>query len=264
MTKKDIFAVVTAAGSGTRLGYAQPKALVPLVGVTLVERAVETFLKHPRVAGIVVTAPAESPVFERFEKLFEGVAEILVVPGGATRQASVYQGLLGLSVLAERLGLVHRISETSVLIHDAARCLMPAEVIDRVALALESSRAVIPVLPVVDTLTTSVYQEFECAGESVDRSKLRAVQTPQGFKYPTILLAHQKAASIQAEQFTDDASLMELVGESVQLVEGSELSLKITTPFDLRVANCLLGFGGALEQTNESDASPPMPASSQQ
>lgn len=226
------------------------------------ERAVETFLKHTRVAGVVVTAPAETPVFEQFEKIFEGVAEVLIVPGGETRQASVYQGLSGLLALAQRLGGISDMSEIKVLIHDAARCLMPAEVIDRVAKALESSEAVVPVVPVVDTLTTLVYQEFECAGEAVDRSKLRAVQTPQGFKYPIIALAHQKAASLHSEQFTDDASLMRLVGESVRLVEGSELSMKITTPFDLKVANCLLGFEGALGKKEGSDTSPPVPASS--
>lgn len=259
MVGQNIFAVVTAAGSGTRLGFSIPKALVPLAGSSLVARAVDTFLEHPQVLGVVVTAPPESPVFEQFVQLFEGAKRVLVVPGGASRQESVYRGLGGLEKLAESLGIGDKLAETKVLIHDAARCLLPAEVVDRVAGAVGTDAAVVPVMPVVDTLTQVVYQgdveagaaensggEKLYAGQAVERSELRAVQTPQGFTYATILKAHQLARTQPDVEFTDDASLMRLVQVPVRLVPGSELSLKITTPFDLQVAECLLGFAGAL------------------
>ncbi|MCS4485031.1 2-C-methyl-D-erythritol 4-phosphate cytidylyltransferase [Gleimia sp. 6138-11-ORH1] len=237
---KNIFAVVTAAGSGSRLGYSQPKALVCLNGISLVERAVKTFTQHPQVAGVVVTAPADREIFSQFEKIFEGAPQVLVVKGGPSRQASVYQGLLGIEKLAEKLAITKVIPQAKVLIHDAARCLMPTEVIDRISDKLEEVNAVIPVLPVVDTLTKVVNQTGEWAGETPDRSTLRAVQTPQGFKYQTILRAHQKAQANQTGEFTDDASLMQLVNEPVALVAGSEFSLKITTPFDLEIARSLV------------------------
>ncbi|EEH63238.1 2-C-methyl-D-erythritol 4-phosphate cytidylyltransferase [Gleimia coleocanis DSM 15436] len=246
---KRVYAVITAAGTGTRLGYNQPKALVPLGDKTIVEHAVERFLAHPRVAGVVVTALDDGHYFADFQKILEGDARILVVPGGGSRQESVYRGLQAVPGLAQQLEQDFVSAETLVLIHDAARCLTPVEVVERVVMGLESeAKAVIPALPVVDTLSEFKVLEtegLEFSGETVDRAKLRAVQTPQGFHYDVIMEGHAlgKEKSTE-EEFTDDASLMRLTGEPVLMVRGSELSLKVTTPFDLRVAAALLADQG--------------------
>jgi 2-C-methyl-D-erythritol 4-phosphate cytidylyltransferase len=128
-----------------------------------------------------------------------------------------------------------------VLVHDAARPLTPPELIDEVAAAVRAGHdAVIPVLPVVDTI-----KRVDAAGsvvDTVDRSSLRAVQTPQGFSRATLLAAHA-AAEIDA---TDDAGLAERIGVPVHTIPGREEALKVTRPFDLVVAEALLARTAAV------------------
>lgn len=249
--EKSVYAVVTAAGSGTRLGYTKPKALVELKGKTIVERAVETLLKIPAITMIVVTAPAETEHYQEFANLFQRVAQVKVVPGGKTRQASVYQGLQAIETLLEKKSGKHQKAgeptnqdSVKVLIHDAARCLTPRKVICKILEKLEDGEhAVIPVVPVVDTLIHYETNENENAyvTDYASRETLKAVQTPQAFDYPLILQAHELAARNNGAEFTDDASLMRLLGKKVALVAGSEESLKITTPLDLKIAEMILG-----------------------
>ncbi|MDI9588889.1 MAG: IspD/TarI family cytidylyltransferase [Gleimia sp.] len=243
-----VFAVVTAAGSGTRLGYDMPKALVELAGETLVERAVRGMQVLPEIVGIVVTAPVE--VISDFEKIFEGVPEVCVVPGGTVRQLSVYNGLLEIPNLAKRLGY-ELTDSTPILIHDAARCLTPKRAIsDVINVLLDGCKAVIPALPVTDTQkivdsksATSSGIEIEKVSGQVDRAQLRAVQTPQGFHWATILEAHEIGAKRLRESgvdATDDGALVEQLGGDVYLTLGSEMSLKITTKLDMIIASELL------------------------
>jgi 2-C-methyl-D-erythritol 4-phosphate cytidylyltransferase len=149
---------------------------------------------------------------------------VTVVAGGAERQHSVAAAL---AVVPEEVGIV--------LVHDAARALTPPELIESVAAAVRSGRpAVIPVLPVVDTI-----KEVGPAGEvlgTVDRSVLRSVQTPQGFSRAVLAAAH--AAGLGAH--TDDAGMVEKAGVPVTCVPGAELALKITRPLDLVIAEALL------------------------
>lgn len=247
---QEVYAVVTAAGSGTRLGYEKPKALVEIAGKTIVERAVETLLAIPDVKTIVVTAPAEPAVLTQFQQIFNRHAQVEVVAGGDTRQKSVHAGLRVISKLLEKIassgcesnGNLESATSPVVLIHDAARCLTPKTVIASLLEKINAGeKAAIPAIPVVDTLTqfaTSAAQTHYVT-KYADRSSLKAVQTPQAFVFDTIWVAHEKAAQ-ELEEFTDDASLMRLVGESVAVVAGSEFSLKITTPFDLRIAEMLV------------------------
>lgn len=237
-----VFAVVTAAGSGTRLGADCPKALVELAGQTLVVRAVSAMFAHPQVAAVVVTAPVT--VLPRVAELFASDRRVLVVAGGEQRQDSVRLGLAALPGLAERCGApLHPTSP--VLIHDAARPLTPVTVVDRVVAAVRAGAdGVVPVVPVVDTLVRVESSEradqasdFGVVVDLVPREQVRAVQTPQGFGWAMIWRAHCEGQGAAA---TDDATLVRRIGGVVQVCAGSEDSLKVTTAFDLAQAQTLV------------------------
>lgn len=224
-------AILTAAGSGTRLGHALPKALVPLAGVPLVTRAAHALTSAGVVRRVVVTAPPDA-----LADVVAAVADVLdteVVPGGATRQASVAAAL-------ERLA--DEPDDTIVLVHDAARPLVPVRVVRRVAGAVAmGDDAVVPALPVADTVKQVDAAELVTA--TLDRSALRAVQTPQGFRLGVLRAAHAAAAhraDDEALAATDDAGLVEAAGGVVRVVEGHADAMKITTARDLAVATALL------------------------
>lgn len=265
-----VLAVVTAAGSGSRLGADLPKALVPVAGHSLVARAVEGLLASGHIAQIVVTAPEE--YLPRFAQELARFGDSVRVVAGSpfSRQASVARGLeAGFQACPEA---------SIVLIHDAARALTPPAVITRVIKAVrEGHRAVVPALPVTDTikevsddapqlpgqvavpprqpaasgaqmgelhtLRTPSSPPVEAVIGTPDRSRLRAVQTPQGFDRQTIERAHELGAQRAGDERVaapDDAALVEAMGEPVVLVAGDALSLKVTTPMDLALAEYLL------------------------
>lgn len=222
--------VVTAAGSGTRLGRELPKALVPLHGTPLVTHAVRGVLASGVVDEVVVTAPAGHEACVRDAlALLEAGTSVRCVPGGATRQASVAAGLAALSD-----------DVTVVLVHDAARCLTPPDVVRRVVDAVRGgARAVVPVVPVTD----SVVALDDGGARPVDRAGLRAVQTPQGFDRDLLDRAHASAsarAGDEATAATDDATLCVALGERVVAVDGHEDALKVTTGRDLALASVVL------------------------
>jgi 2-C-methyl-D-erythritol 4-phosphate cytidylyltransferase len=211
-------AIVAAAGSGVRLGAGVPKALVRLGDQTLLELSVAV-MRDAGVDVVVVTAPA--PSLAEFAGLVPGAA---VVAGGATRQESVRAGLRALPTDVE-----------VVLVHDAARALVPLDVVRRIMSAVrDGSDAVVPVVALADTV-----KEVGRHGDvvrTVDRTSLRAVQTPQGFRRSVLERAH--AGGLTAA--TDDAALVEALGVTVTTVEGSAEALKVTTPMDLAVAEGIL------------------------
>jgi 2-C-methyl-D-erythritol 4-phosphate cytidylyltransferase len=221
----DVAVLVPAAGQGVRLGPGGPKALRSLRGEPLLVHAVRRVAAAPSVGCVVVAAPADSVAAVRglLSPISEQV-EVLVVAGGASRQTSVAAAL---AAVPKRYDIV--------LVHDAARALAPPELVERVAAAVrEGHAAVIPVLPVVDTI-----KHVQLSGEvmaTLDRSVLRAVQTPQGFQRPTLVEAHAAAV----DDHTDDAGMAEKIGVRVWTVPGEESALKITRPFDLAVAELLL------------------------
>ncbi|WP_165217330.1 IspD/TarI family cytidylyltransferase [Schaalia sp. ZJ1691] len=251
-------AVLTAAGSGTRLGCDGPKALVPVGGVPMVVRAVDG-LVAAGVDGIVITAPLEA--IDDFRRLFPGgvagvagkrhvpLVPVDIVAGSqASRQASVALGLEGLRDMSESRGL-DLVDDSVVLIHDAARCLTPVEAIRRVIDAVEQGyHAVIPTIPVSDTLKRVGDAKGQESAprpvhQTVDRSSLVAVQTPQGFTWKVISAAHERGASRSASEITaatDDAGLVEEMGGIVYVVDGDHLSLKVTTALDLTLAEVLI------------------------
>ncbi|MFC7549792.1 2-C-methyl-D-erythritol 4-phosphate cytidylyltransferase [Plantactinospora sp. GCM10030261] len=223
----DVAVLVPAGGSGVRLGPGAPKALRPLGGEPLLVHAVRRMAAAPSVRSIVVAAPAAELLAVR--ALLASVAPVTVVPGGATRQESVAAALAAVPAGPE-----------IVLVHDAARALAPAALVESVAAAVRSGRdAVIPVLPVVDTVKEVSGDDLVLG--TVDRATLRAVQTPQGFRRRVLVAAHAAAV----DPLTDDAGLVEKLGVPVACVPGSEYALKITRPFDLSLAEHLLASADA-------------------
>jgi 2-C-methyl-D-erythritol 4-phosphate cytidylyltransferase len=205
-----VAAILVAAGSGVRLGADVPKAFVEIAGRTLLAHALERFLAHPAIRDVVVALPAGTPA--------EVVSPAVGIPGGATRQESVAAGL---AALAPDVDLV--------LVHDVARPFVPARMIDAVLAALhDGADAAVPIVPIHDTV-----RRVDVAGalvETVDRSTLVAVQTPQGFRRTVLAAAHARDVALTA---TDDAVLVEAMGGSVVAVPGDEAAFKITTPADL-------------------------------
>jgi 2-C-methyl-D-erythritol 4-phosphate cytidylyltransferase len=221
----DVAVLVPAAGQGVRLGPGGPKALRSLRGEPLLVHAVRRAATAPSVGCVVVAAPPGSvPEVRDLLSSISDHVEVLVVPGGASRQESVAAALAAVPARYE-----------IVLVHDAARALAPPELVERVAAAVRQGHAaVIPVLPVVDTI-----KHVESSGEvmaTLDRSVLRAVQTPQGFWRSTLVEAHAAAV----DDHTDDAGMAEKIGVRVWTVPGEESALKITRPFDLAIAELLL------------------------
>jgi 2-C-methyl-D-erythritol 4-phosphate cytidylyltransferase len=209
--------IVAAAGSGLRLGAEVPKALVPLSGRPLVCWAVET-LRAGGVAEVVVAVPAAE------REAFAAVLGpgLLLIDGGATRTASVRAALDAATPDAD-----------AVLVHDAARPLTPPDVVARVLAALgQGARAVVPVLPVVDTVVT--VDGGGLLTGVVPRTPLRRVQTPQGFDRGTLVAAY--AALGPGEELTDDASVVRAAGIPVTTVAGDERAAKITVAHDLALA----------------------------
>ncbi|WP_203568201.1 2-C-methyl-D-erythritol 4-phosphate cytidylyltransferase [Aestuariimicrobium ganziense] len=221
-----VVAIVVAAGSGVRLGASVPKAMVPLKGVPLLRRSAEALVAGG-VTHLVVVVPDD-------QRRAFGVALLgcpvpwTMATGGARRQDSVAAGL----AVAGEWAPPHRV----VLVHDAARPLVPPEAVARVIAAVRGGApAVVPVVAVADTIRAV----DENGSRIVDRSGLRAVQTPQGFD-PDVLVTAHRALACAGVVVTDDAAACERLGHPVSLVEGSTDALKITTSIDLVVAGAVL------------------------
>ncbi len=216
---KRLNVVVTAAGMSRRMGV--NKLLLPLGGVPLLVKTCAVFEGCSAVKTIVVTAPAG--LEEQYAELLRqhGIAKVSqVVTGGAERQDSIYQALLALK--AE--------TEDYVAIHDAARPMVTPELIDRLCQALAVADGVIPAVAVKDTIKR--VDEDGVVVETLVRSQLRAVQTPQIFRFGRLLQAYHRAKE-SGFLGTDDASLVEADGGVVRVVEGDYRNLKVTTAEDM-------------------------------
>jgi 2-C-methyl-D-erythritol 4-phosphate cytidylyltransferase / 2-C-methyl-D-erythritol 2,4-cyclodiphosphate synthase len=216
-------ALVVASGRGERFGGDRPKQYLSLAGKPLLRHCLERFCRHPGIDGVrTVIHPDDAALYAAAA---DGLDLLDPVPGGATRQDSVR---LGLESLAKH-------SPDLVLIHDGVRPLLAPAVIDRVLQGLRGHAAVLPALPVTDTLKRA---DEGWVGGTVARTGLYRAQTPQGFGYDMILQAHRRFAGAA---MTDDAALAEAHGLAVALVPGDEDNVKITEPADLARAERLLG-----------------------
>ncbi|MFE5742298.1 MULTISPECIES: 2-C-methyl-D-erythritol 4-phosphate cytidylyltransferase [Streptomyces] len=227
-------AVIPAAGRGVRLGPGAPKALRALGGTPMLVHAVRAMAASRAVSLIVVVAPPDGAAEVRHlldEHPLTDRTDLVVVPGGATRQESVR---LGLAALPEAVDVV--------LVHDAARPLVPVDTVDTVIAAVRAGApAVVPALPLADTVK-QVEPQPQGTPEPVvgtpERARLRAVQTPQGFDRETLLKAHD--TRVEGEGATDDAGLVERLGAPVVVVPGHEEAFKVTRPLDLVLAESVL------------------------
>jgi 2-C-methyl-D-erythritol 4-phosphate cytidylyltransferase len=230
-----VAAIVPAAGRGERLGPGAPKALRLLGGVPLLVHAVRNLAAARLVDLVVVAAPPDQVTAVRALLADHHTGATLhVVSGGPTRPESVRAAL---AALPDAVAVV--------LVHDAARPLAPVELIDAVASAVRAgAEAVVPGLPVTDTVKRV---DGDVVTETVDRSALRSVQTPQGFRRTVLEEAH---LDLTDEGITDDAGLVERAGYSVIVVPGAEEAFKVTRPLDLVLAEAVLarrrsgGVGG--------------------
>lgn len=230
MTSPRTFVLIVAAGSGTRFGGAVPKQYQSLAGKPLLRHSLETFAAHPEIAGILVAIHPDHRAM--YDSATAGVTKLLPpTAGGASRQASVFNGLEQLA--GERPDLV--------LIHDAARPFIDAGTISRTIAALGDEKAVLVAVPVVDTIKRA--QDGK-VGDTVDRRDLWRAQTPQAFHFRDILEAHRRFAG---RELTDDAALAEAAGIPVVFVMGAERNFKVTTAEDMERAERMIG-GQAMGQ----------------
>lgn len=220
-----VAAIIPAAGSGQRLGGGQPKALRLIAGEPLLLHTARQLCRHPAITSLAVAVPPEA--IDDVTDLLAGLpVAISVVPGGASRQESVARALAATDSQCQ-----------IVLVHDAARPLMPLRVIDAVISAVAAGNpAAIPGLPVTDTIKEVGADDVVVRTPA--RADLRAIQTPQAFRREVLAQAHRLAG--ETAEATDDAALVESAGYPVLVVPGDPLGFKITHPPDLARAAELL------------------------
>jgi len=205
-----VAAILVAAGSGSRFGAGQPKQYADLAGKPVVRWAADSLLPF-----VALLQPVGDPAL--LDAALEGLAHLPVVPGGATRQDSVRTGLEALAPFSPDI----------VLVHDAARPHVPAHTIPALLAALTRVPGAIPAAPVADTLKRA---QGSLVDATVPRDALFRAQTPQAFRFATLLALHRQHALLPG--LTDDASLLEHAGIAVELVPGAEDNIKLTFPED--------------------------------
>jgi len=215
-------ALIVAAGQGLRAGSGLPKQFRTVAGKSILRRSIDAFLSHPAITQVQVVISPEHREF--YDACVAGLNLPEPIPGGATRQDSVFAGLAA---------IVGR-KPATVLIHDAARALVGPDTITAVWAALEQHEAALPAIPVADTLkhigTTHVRG-------TLPREEMALAQTPQGFHFEKIMSAHQHA---RGKAYTDDASIAEAAGMAVHIVPGTRSNFKLTTPEDFVIAEQML------------------------
>ena len=222
-----VAALLMAAGHGARFGSPTPKQYLPLLGRPVLRHAAEALLADGDGAVAAIQPVCAAGEEGRMAALLAGLPALPPVAGGATRQASVRAGLEALAARAD--------PPSFVLVHDAARPVVPRGTVPRLLAALDrGAPGAIPGQPVADTLKRGA------AGRvlgTAPREGLYRAQTPQAFRFDALLAAHRGDAATEA---TDDAQLLEAPGGAVALVEGSEINVKITFPEDLARVEALL------------------------
>ena len=219
------YIIIVAGGKGLRMGADIPKQFLPVGGKPVLMHTLERFRSYSPTIQIILVLPHEQQDYWRqLCELHHCTVEHKVVDGGATRFHSSQNGLAAIPDQAEGM----------VGIHDGVRPFVSEEVIKTCFSTARKSHAVIPVLPVTDTLR---YLDKQGGGKNVLRSDYRIVQTPQVFD---IQLAKRAFRQPYSEAFTDDASVVEALGMEVTMVDGNRENIKLTTPYDLRIAEAII------------------------
>lgn len=219
------YAIIVAGGKGLRMGGDIPKQFLPIGGKPVLMHTMERFKEYSPTLHIILVLPAEQhDYWQQLCKEYAFSVEHQVANGGKTRFHSVQNGL----------NMIPDDAQGVVGIHDGVRPFVSTEVIGRCYETARTVKAVIPVMPVVETLR---YIDEDGKGQNVYREHYKSVQTPQTFDIQLLKEANRQPYK---ESFTDDASVVEAMGQNVTMVEGNRENIKITTPFDLVIAEALL------------------------
>ena len=238
------YIIIVAGGKGLRMGADIPKQFLPIGGKPVLMRTIERFREYSKDIQIILVLPkAQQEYWHQLCREYEfslqlegGRGRLLLADGGETRFHSVQHGL----------ALIPDDAEGVVGVHDGVRPFPSIEVIRRCYETAREAKAVIPVIPVVETLrhlkNCTIGSVPLCNSETVPRDEYRLVQTPQCFDIQLLKAANRAAdgSPVGAAAFTDDASVVEAFGFDITLVEGNRENIKITTPYDLAVAECIM------------------------
>lgn len=220
------YAIIVAGGKGLRMGGDLPKQFIPIEGRPVLMRTLDTFHACDESIQIILVLPRDHQDYWRELCVqYQFAVPHRIADGGVTRFHSVQSGLSQVDA-----------PEALVAVHDGVRPFVSHEVISRCYAEAEAHGAVVPVIPVVETVR-------QLTGEgsvTVDRNAYRLVQTPQTFRATLLRRAYEQPYT---DAFTDDASVVEALGEAVTLVDGNRENIKLTTPFDLIVAKALVDSG---------------------
>lgn len=223
--RKKISMIVVAAGKGTRMGADINKVLLPLLDKPVLAHSLETFQNDPNITEIIlVVSENEMSIMKNLVEKYQISKANNLVIGGKTRFNSVQNA-------------IKHISETAqyVAVHDGARPLISQTDLTKLWINLNPNTGAILATPVIDTLKMT---ENNTITKTIDRSKMWRALTPQAFPYEQFKTAYN--TKVNPENITDDASLMELLEYKIQIVSGNTDNLKITTPFDLKLATLIL------------------------
>jgi 2-C-methyl-D-erythritol 4-phosphate cytidylyltransferase len=220
------WAILAAAGEGSRLGGAGPKAFQPLAGVPMVVHSLRSLSASGVAHIVIVVPPAELSKDKQLLEDFLSPVPVLFAAGGTSRQASVRAGLAAVPAEVER-----------IVVHDAARPLATTEMFDAVLAALDRAPGAVVAVAAEDTM--KIVGRAGDIEETVPRQGLYRAQTPQAFRAEVLRRAHDRAVADGFEG-TDDAALVERLGENVVIVPGDPRNVKVTTPEDLALVEMLL------------------------
>ena len=219
------YVIIVAGGKGLRMGSDIPKQFLPIGGKPVLMRTIERFREYSPTLQIILVLPkAQQDYWQQLCKEYDFKVEYQLADGGETRFHSVQHGL----------ALIPDDAEGVVGVHDGVRPFPSIEVIRNCYETARKAKAVIPVIPVVET----VRHLKDETSETVPRSDYRLVQTPQTFDIQLLKSANRQPYN---DNFTDDASVVEAFGFDITLVEGNRENIKITTPYDLKIAEVLIG-----------------------
>ncbi len=225
--KHKTICLILAAGTGSRLASEIPKQFVDIAGMPLIRHSALTFLNHALIDGVRIVYNSQNK--ELYNKILSDLPLLSPVEGGKSRQESSYLGLKSLK----------QYNPVKILIHDAARPFIGNDIITNVITALDKHIAVLPVIPIQDTVKIV---QSNIVKETANRENLFLAQTPQGFIYNEILSAYEEIERLVPREnwektFTDDVSILEHLKKEVKIVAGTKKNFKITTQEDIEIAN---------------------------
>jgi 2-C-methyl-D-erythritol 4-phosphate cytidylyltransferase len=229
---KMIIALLTAAGSGTRMGQDIPKQFIHVDNKPLIIHTLEAFQNHPSIDAIaVVTLPSWMDVLQAYARQFNISKLKWIVPGGETGQESIRNGL---KKLEEEAG-----EDSVVMIHDGNRCLVSSEIISNSLVTFKEHGSAVAAIPCVEAVFRSS-DDGTSSTISIPREQLFRTQTPHTYTLKKLLWAHREAEKRQITNTAASCTLMQMLGETVYFSRGSEQNLKITTVDDMMIFEALL------------------------